>query len=478
MFIADLVESKGNEYFESYLDRPKVLGTLLGTLFIEWTEQKAETTDEVLRMCLFFLKTTRKYKLFRLAVRYGDAILVEYLYEYFIPVWLMTGKHNYVEIALNQIEDLYGRIPFHILQVARENRMQPIHVGANRDGVPHAHWAMDALMELLQIKYKSMNFPNSRDGWQSHSTNMPLVARAKTFSQTEYSRRYDVDSYDEQFFEFDAAGNKQDKGNNKKQTTVPRRHKEKIMISEILQLVDVFSEVENRKMTNETFWKALKDLTTTFVDETNKESDAADTEGRSEGELALVQINREMLHNTPLEDETTEEVAEGNEMDQLAWLEELERENSALVESDCEEGEDVETPARQTVSNSTTNVHIVVDDGETEVTIGTSKLKVMVRKAVLNRMGLQDVYNLGRKKMIILKIPDVRYRKQCRLKREIATLQMELNKYLTNKDGESKLKALLAKLRTKVVLPDIDARVEFRMMKKLCWIDPSNDLTN
>jgi hypothetical protein len=77
---------------------------------------------------------TRKYKLFRLSVRNGDSILVEYLYEYFIPIWLSTSKHNYVEIALNQIKDLYGRVPFHVLQAARENQMQPIHKGVDRDG--------------------------------------------------------------------------------------------------------------------------------------------------------------------------------------------------------------------------------------------------------------------------------------------------------------------------------------------------------
>ncbi len=117
---------------------------------------------------------------------------------------------------------------------------------------------------------------------------------------------------------------------------------------------------------------------------------------------------------------------------------------------------------------------MVADDGETEVTIGTSNKKVKVRKAILNKMGLQDVYNLGRAKMILLKIPDIRFRKQCRLKREMVTLQQELNNYLTNKDGQSKMQSLLAQLRSEVILPQTENRVEFRMMKKLCWIDPYN----
>jgi hypothetical protein len=247
VFVADLVQEHGVAYFESRISDPTSLGVLLGNHFTKWLGTKARTTsDEVFRMLLFYVKLTRKYKLFRLSVRHGDAIMVEHLYEYFIPIWIMTGKHNYVEIALNQIEDLYGRVPFDVLQAARENRMQAIHVGIDRDGVPMAQWALDALMELMQIKYKAMNFPNSREGWQSHSSNMPLVSRCRTFCKHEYSRRYDVDSYDKQFLEFNAVGESQNKGNLKTTTKIPRRTHEKIMVSEILFRANAFTEIESQ----------------------------------------------------------------------------------------------------------------------------------------------------------------------------------------------------------------------------------------
>jgi hypothetical protein len=130
-------------------------------------------------MIALFTIITRKYRVFRESVRCGDAIVVEYLYEYFIRLWLMTGKSNYVEIGLSQIKDLYGRVPYHILQVIQENRMLPLHPGKDRDGRDMTHWAMDALLELMQPKYKSMNFPSALDGWQKHSTNMPLVSRCE-----------------------------------------------------------------------------------------------------------------------------------------------------------------------------------------------------------------------------------------------------------------------------------------------------------
>ena len=187
-FVANFVESKGQDYLSSHMASPGALAAKLGKAFIVWIELKSTTsTDEVFCCCVNYMKLTRMYKLFCVSVRNGDAIMVEYLYEYFIPIWLMTSNHNYVEIALTQIEALYGRVPFHVLQSTRENQMQSIHAGNDRDGRPMAQWAMDALMELLQIKYKAMDFPNSREGWQNNLTNMPLVSQAKIFCATEYT---------------------------------------------------------------------------------------------------------------------------------------------------------------------------------------------------------------------------------------------------------------------------------------------------
>jgi hypothetical protein len=85
-----------------------------------------------------------------------------------------------------------------------------------------AHWAMDVLMELMQPKYKSMHFPSTLKGWQSHSTNMPLVLRYKRFAETKNSRKYNVDSFDKQCLEFEAASEAQDQGNSKMQKKVPK----------------------------------------------------------------------------------------------------------------------------------------------------------------------------------------------------------------------------------------------------------------
>jgi hypothetical protein len=118
----------------------------------------------------------------------------------------------------------------------------------------------------MQPKYKkSMHFLSTLERMQGHSTNMPLVARYKRFSEIKYlKRQYNVDSFDEQFLEFKAAGEAQDKGNSKTQMTVPKQIKEKIMVSEILYLVHSFAEMPGQKMGINTFWKLLKDITTSL----------------------------------------------------------------------------------------------------------------------------------------------------------------------------------------------------------------------
>ena len=189
-----------------------------------------------------------------------------------------------------------------------------------------------------------------------------------------------------------------------------------------------------------------------------------------------------MLQNAPLQDETAEEVAEANEMDQMAWFEQLELEDSALMD-DYDDDEEEQTqaldpsalPATVSARESTPNsVHIVVDDNETEVTIGTRQQKVKVQKAVLNAMSVRYVVALGRSKMVQLKIPTIRLRKRCRLTREIECLQKELSDYLSNKDGVSKVAKVMKILKEKVLVPECPIRVEFRMMQKGQWIVPSS----
>jgi hypothetical protein len=140
------------------------------------------------------------------------------------------------------------------------------------------------------------------------------------------------------------------------------------------------------------------------------------------------------------------------------------------VDESAEEVEAVNIAPNETTTRQ--RARIVIDELETEVVIGVKKKKVNIRQAKLNVMGLTDVKKNGENKMKRLNIPKVRFRRRCRLKREIRTLQIELDKYLSNKDGTSKMKKLRQQLTQRCPEERSNLRVEFRMMKQNLWVNP------
>jgi hypothetical protein len=483
-FLHDMFVSEGEDFFEEFSESSEDCGEYLARQFPLWLQQKLTTsTDEVLRMNILYVTITRKYALFRQSSRNGDSTTVEWLYEYFIPIWLMVGKHNYVEIGLSQMEDLYSRVPFHVLQAIRENRFLPLHKGKTRNGQHMSNWALDQVMELLQIKYKDMNFPKTQTGWQEHSTNMPLVARSKKYAETEYSRRFDVDSYDEQYLEFDAAGVKQDKGNCKTQTTIPRRTNEKIMLSEILFLSNTFVETPGRKMTEETYWKELKNVTTKLEEEETPDN-ATVKDGRSATEQVAVDVNHELMENTPHADETPLEIQDTTEMDQLEWHQTLEDDDDEFADeiavpvlTDENEVDDEGDNANESTNTRTSQRSaIVLADNETVIQVGKAqKKKMTVRKAKLNSLALSDIIASGQKKMVELDIPAIRHRRKSRQQRQLKALQLELDSYLADETGSSKLNWILETLDRDSMASASDLRLEYRLMCKGCWITPAGD---
>jgi hypothetical protein len=99
-----------------------------------------------------------------------------------------------------------------------------------------------------------------RHGPATPSTCLAVVSQAITHSDLEYSRRYDVDSY-----EAWKDGNpdaKTDKGNKKRLTKEPRRESELCMIAEVVQLSKMFGEMPGRKFNLPLIWDVLPSLTT------------------------------------------------------------------------------------------------------------------------------------------------------------------------------------------------------------------------
>ena len=113
----------------------------------------------------------------------------------FTSIYIIRQK-IYVEIVLNQIKNLYKKNSCFELSSIRINRTARIHDGVSANVEKCAEWALDAIIENFQTRYKQMPFNNTAYDWVKHSINMPFVSRCRTFVEEEMSRRFDCDGMD------------------------------------------------------------------------------------------------------------------------------------------------------------------------------------------------------------------------------------------------------------------------------------------
>ena len=142
-----------------------------------------------------FVLIIRRYNLFQSSARVGDAITVEWIYNLFITVWLSLGKHTYQSTGLSQIDKLYSRLPYLILQQLRENRFLPSYNRTNLYGTEMKEWELVKVMELINGKYKDMDFNKDLDGWMRRSQNLTLCTKSRVFVENEYCYNSDVSVY-------------------------------------------------------------------------------------------------------------------------------------------------------------------------------------------------------------------------------------------------------------------------------------------
>ena len=110
----------------------------------------------------------------------------------------------------------------------------------------------------------------------------------------------------------------------------------------------------------DTFWGVLSKATTVLektAEGENVDEESANMSGRSDSEIALVQVNREVMASSQNIDETPEEIADGTELDKLAWIDQVEDDNADLLD-DYDDLEEMETNEE----SNTATAPLVVDD--------------------------------------------------------------------------------------------------------------------
>ena len=152
---------------------PKALAIHMADGYHRWLENKvsSNSTDQYLKMAILFVQLMDMYWLFCLSVRAGNAVMIEWLYSRFLPIYLAIGKHQYIEIVLGQMENVYSKLPPHILHLVWLNRTVPLYDGVDQAGNPMAFWAHDAIIELVQKYFHEHNNKkeNMMESWIKNS---------------------------------------------------------------------------------------------------------------------------------------------------------------------------------------------------------------------------------------------------------------------------------------------------------------------
>ena len=103
--------------FEIFEDEKELSVHVAGN-FLQWmTLKRTSHTDKCFCVSLNYVHIMNLYRTFRLSVRAGGAVTIEWLYKEFLPIFLVTGKTHYLEIVLGMMDEHYGSISSKILQL-------------------------------------------------------------------------------------------------------------------------------------------------------------------------------------------------------------------------------------------------------------------------------------------------------------------------------------------------------------------------
>jgi hypothetical protein len=393
--------------------------------FRKWVKEKrSSTTDEYFRMILNFLSMMEMYRVFRISLRAGDAIMIEALYNKFLPIYLATRKSHYVEMVLGNIETFYSKLSSKLLHLVRVNRTSPLYSGNDRQGMPMANWALDAIIELQQKYYHRMQQGSSVTGWLKNSPHIMLMNKARRFTQKEYSRIKKEATRENKLIDHVDDDSNNDPGGNKKRTYVPNRTREYKCISEYISLCNMAIECQGRKYNTKDVWDVvLEDRVTTKLDDKDAKMQAAMMleEALTEEERICSLVTNEIF------DSFDNLSGRNSQMQTHESTEEITLDPQSMVA----EGMDVDD-----VDNEENEVDNNSSEPET-VTLKSKKLTIS--KAAINPLGFKDVFAVGNEMLLNKNLTVSRLRKRERMKRKNNLKQRIFEAVRPNNDGSVRM---------------------------------------
>ena len=415
-------------------DNGNALATHLAVEFEAWIVMKIDvTTDDWFRFILNFFIHSRDYRTVRESIRNGDSLMVEALQQRFMYIWCAIKKSKCFENGLCAMETFYNKNPFWVLQVVRENRTGRLYDGREvESGRKTSDRALDECMEIVQHKYKSMEFPGTEESFERHSYNMPLSQKCATYAYHQYSFRYDLDSVEE-YNSGKSVGDSDvsDKGSRKKVGVPSKRTEEKKLIDEILTLSNVTKETEGRSLDADLVWKVLPKITVDLkkTDEVVDKEQTQQEENMEENDISRI---------VPQLEEMRQLVRGGQSAGNSVGNEEVLIDEVIELSTDSATAEDVAVDENDNIIDPSSAGETSI--GQTcEVIFQVGKTTRRVRKIGINSLAVVNVHELGRQRMIKMDLRRQRLRRHEREKRERQAFHQNLFDFLSGMENSSEI---------------------------------------
>jgi len=373
--------------------------------YLDWLDEKrSSTTDEVFRMAINFMQMINLYREFRLALNTGDAIMIEWLYKEFLPLYAYTGKKHYFEIVCGMMDELYGTINYKLLHLTRINRTVPLYTGVDTDGRPMANWPIDGLIELVQKFYHKMNFRNDNlEGWMQHSPHLQFNNKAVRMAKVEYHRVWSETEKSNRF----GVGNENDldQKRNRKKSSKPKRFQEHLCIAEFLQLNSFSTEEPGRKYNQDSMYKSLARITTELDVETEAEKSTRWMD-------KVVSVEEQDLASMVDRVFDSSERVNSSESDTADVANDVVLQFNEIGLEGGDDDDDGDNDVDES-SNTSGGADSVVIIGH-----GPKKRKVRVRKAKVNALAFTDVIKCAKDKLAKRNLTVSRHRRLIREDKE------------------------------------------------------------
>lgn len=137
-----------------------------------------------------YIIMSSEFRKYWTAVRCGDRVVMEHIQNKWIGVHLLSGKHKCVENYLTAMETEYKKISNTTLQEIRMNISCRYHAGCDSKGIPFPQHPLDEVQENVNAWTKRILLGPDEISWRVHSPNVACAHMCVNFEESEYVKSH------------------------------------------------------------------------------------------------------------------------------------------------------------------------------------------------------------------------------------------------------------------------------------------------